>query len=246
LLKADNTIAVLLRHLKPLSKQDIGLIQEFANVHALQFYAQSSPTTISCLTEQSQLSYTLPEQDCTFEFNIDDFVQVNGAVNEKMVQQAINWLELSSTDCVLDLFCGLGNFSLPIAKQVEKVVAVEGVQKMVQRGTDNAQKSDLNNVQFFQADLSDLNSLKADWAKQSYNKILLDPARAGAAECMDFVANQKPSHIVYVSCDPVTLARDSALLLAKGYKLKKLGLIDMFPQTAHMESMALFTKSSHN
>ena len=114
---------------------------------------------------------------------------------------------------------------------------------MVDRGTENALLSGLTNTQFFQADLSDLNELKADWAKQDYNKVLLDPARAGAAECMLFVASKKPTHIVYVSCDPVTLARDSDLLLTQGYSLAKLGLIDMFPQTAHMESMALFIKS---
>jgi len=149
---------------------------------------------------------------------------------------------LTSTDRVLDLFCGLGNFTLPIAKQAQQVVGVEGVQKMVDRASENAQRCQLNNVRFYQADLSDLNALKSDWAKQTYDKVLLDPARAGAAECMEFVINKKPSHIVYVSCDPVTLARDSQLLLDKSYQLDKLGLIDMFPQTAHMESMALFVK----
>lgn len=245
LLQADNTVAVLLRHLKPLSDQDIALITDFAQEHTVQFYAQSSPTTIKCLTDDNRLTYALPEQDCTFEFNIDDFLQVNGDVNAKMVQQAINWLELNSTDRVLDLFCGLGNFSLPIAKIVEKVVAVEGVQKMVERGTENAQRCALQNITFLQADLSDLHALTADWAKQRYNKVLLDPARAGASECMAFIVSKKPTHIVYVSCDPVTLARDSAVLLAQGYTLNKLGLIDMFPQTAHMESMALFIKDNH-
>ena len=242
LVEADNTVAVLLRHLKPLSDQDIALIIAFSAEYQLHFYAQSSPTDIQCLTEQHKLTYSLAEQDCEFEFNIDDFLQVNADINQQMVQQAISWLELKNTDHVLDLFCGLGNFTLPIAKKVEQVVAVEGIQKMVDRGAQNALHCHLTNVAFYQADLSDLNELKADWAQQRYDKILLDPARAGAAECMAFVANKKPSHIVYVSCDPVTLARDSALLLEQGYTLAKLGLIDMFPQTAHMESMALFTK----
>ena len=195
---------------------------------------------IKCLTNEHKLSYSLPAQDCQFEFNIDDFLQVNGEVNEKMVAQAIDWLEVKETDRVLDLFCGLGNFTLPIAKLAKQVVGIEGIQKMVTRGTENARLCHLNNVDFYQADLSDLDSLKADWAQLNYDKVLLDPARAGAAECMSFVVSQKPTHIVYVSCDPVTLARDSQLLLEKGYKLQKLGLIDMFPQTAHMESMALF------
>jgi len=242
LLQADNAVAVLLRHLKPLSKQDKALMVEFATTQKIQFYVQSSPTNIQCLTAQSKLNYSLPEHDCRFEFNVDDFLQVNGDVNTKMVSQALNWLELKSTDSVLDLFCGLGNFSLPMAKLVKQVVAVEGIQKMVDRGTQNALKCDLDNIQFFQADLSDLNELQSPWAKQNFDKVLLDPARAGAAECMLFIANKKPTHIVYVSCDPVTLARDSELLLTHGYQLDKLGLIDMFPQTAHMESMALFLK----
>jgi len=242
LVEAQDTVAVLLRHLKPLSDQDVQLIDKFARDHQLHFYAQSSPTDIKCLTETHHLTYTLPEHDCEFEFHIDDFVQVNEKVNKKMVAQAINWLELQKTDQVLDLFCGLGNFTLPIAKMVKQVVGVEGIQKMVDRGSDNASLSGLTNTHFFQADLSDLNELKADWAQLDYNKVLLDPARAGAAECMSFIASKKPTRIVYVSCDPVTLARDSELLLSQGYLLDKVGLIDMFPQTAHMESMALFLR----
>jgi len=240
--EAEQGVAILLRHLKSLSMEDQNTILQFAKTHQVHFYVQPSPTQIVCLTDPSRLTYSLPEQACEFEFNIDDFVQVNASVNEKMVAQALQWLELKSTDRVLDLFCGLGNFSLPIARHVEQVVAVEGVQKMVDRASHNAAQCDLDNVQFYQADLSDLTSLKADWAKQIYTKVLLDPARAGAAECLSFVASKKPSHIVYVSCDPVTLARDSELLLNQGYLLHKLGAIDMFPQTAHIESMALFIK----
>jgi len=242
MVEADNTVAVLLRHLKPLSAKDKQLIIDFSTSHDIQFYAQSSPTEVQCLTNDSRLRYSLTQQDCHYDFNINDFLQVNAEVNEKMVAQAIDWLALTASDRVLDLFCGLGNFSLPIAKLTEQVVAVEGVQKMVDRGTDNALQAGLSNVQFYQADLSDLNSLQADWAQGSYQKVLLDPARAGAAECMSFIINKQPTHIVYVSCDPVTLARDSEQLLNGGYQLSKLSLIDMFPQTAHMESMALFTK----
>ena len=159
-----------------------------------------------------------------------------------MVAQALNWLALSADDVVLDLFCGLGNFTLPIAKIAAKVVGIEGVQKMVDRATANARVNDLNNVSFYQADLSAADVSKQAWAAQSFSKVLLDPARAGAFDCMLFIAKLKPSHIVYVSCDPLTLARDSQLLLENGYKLDKLGLLDMFPQTGHMESMALFVR----
>lgn len=243
LVEADDSVAVLLRHLKPLSDQDIQLIIDFSTQHQLQFYAQSNPDTIKCLSAESKLGYSLVDQGCQFEFNIDDFLQVNASINEKMVTQALDWLSLTESDRVLDLFCGLGNFTLPVAKMAEQVVGVEGIQKMVDRGAKNALLSNLNNVQFYQADLSDLESLESGWAKQDYDKILLDPARAGAAECMPFILNKKPSRIVYVSCDPVTLARDSQVLLEKGYRLEKLGLVDMFPQTSHMESMALFVRN---
>jgi len=242
LVEAEQGVAILLRHLKPLSIHDQNTILQFAATQQVHFYVQPNPTQIDCLTDAVSLTYRLPEQACEFEFNIDDFVQVNASVNEKMVAQALQWLALAPSDRVLDLFCGLGNFSLPLARLVDQVVAVEGVQKMVDRASHNAKQAGLENVQFYQADLSDLDALKADWAKLTYNKVLLDPARAGAEACLSFVASKKPSHIVYVSCDPVTLARDSALLLSQGYLLDKLGAIDMFPQTAHIESMALFIK----
>ena len=175
-------------------------------------------------------------------FSPTDFLQVNAQVNQEMVAQALSWLALQKTDRVLDLFCGLGNFTLPIAKQVESVVGVEGIQKMVDRGTTNAQLNDIGNAHFYQADLTSQSLLKEPWAGQTFNKVLLDPARAGAQDCMDFIAKMRPSHIVYVSCDPLTLARDSQILLDKGYTLSQLGLLDMFPQTAHMESMALFIR----
>lgn len=240
LVEAEQGVAVLLRHMSPLSTVDRTSILDFSEAHQLHFYAQSSPSQIDCLTSAAQLTYSLPEQHCQFAFNINDFLQVNAGINEKMVAQAIDWLALSESDNVLDLFCGLGNFTLPIAKKVKHVVGVEGIQKMVARGTSNALHCDLDNVAFYQADLSDLNELTAPWAQQTYHKVLLDPARAGAAECMAFIVSKKPTHVVYVSCDPVTLARDSQQLLDNGYQLDKLGLIDMFPQTAHMESMALF------
>lgn len=242
LVEAEQGVAVLLRHMSPLSAVDHALILDFSESHQLHFYAQSRPDHIDCLTAAVQLTYSLPEQDCQFAFNVDDFLQVNAGINEKMVAQAIDWLALNESDNVLDLFCGLGNFTLPIAKKVKHVVGIEGIQKMVSRGSSNAQHCGLDNVQFYQADLSDLNELTAPWAQQTYHKVLLDPARAGAAECMAFIVSKKPTHIVYVSCDPVTLARDSQQLLENGYQLEKLGLIDMFPQTAHMESMALFTR----
>lgn len=240
---SDQGALILLRHLKALAKSDIELICAFAEQHQLNFFSQPSKNELICVFGDSNLSYQLAAGDCTLSFSPNDFLQVNDAVNQQMVAQALTWLELNKQDNVLDLFCGLGNFTLPMAKQVASVVGVEGVQKMVDRATHNAQLNNIDNATFFQADLSAEGLSKQEWASDNhFNKVLLDPARAGALEAMPFVLSLKPSHIVYVSCDPVTLARDSQLLLEKGYKLAKLGLLDMFPQTGHMESMALFVK----
>ncbi len=242
LMLADQGVVILLRHLKALPASDRQLIEQFCQSQQVNFFAQDSQHKLVCLSGSEQLSYQLSEWDCTLNFSPTDFLQVNSQVNRKMVAQALNWLALSADDVVLDLFCGLGNFTLPIAKIAAKVVGIEGVQKMVDRATANARVNDLNNVSFYQADLSAADVSKQAWAAQSFSKVLLDPARAGAFDCMLFIAKLKPSHIVYVSCDPLTLARDSQLLLENGYKLDKLGLLDMFPQTGHMESMALFVR----
>jgi len=242
LIWSEQGAVILLRHLKPLSNADKQLIINFSEQHKLNFFSQPSKKELHCLSGKNKLSYQLPEWQCELNFSATDFLQVNENVNQKMVKQAMSWLSLTPKDKVLDLFCGLGNFTLPIAKQVTSVVGVEGVQNMVDRATQNAHINGINNSAFFQADLSTENLSKQDWAKESFNKVLLDPARAGALESMPFILSLKPTHIVYVSCDPVTLARDSQLLLEKSYKLAKLGLLDMFPQTGHMESMALFIK----
>jgi 23S rRNA (uracil1939-C5)-methyltransferase len=242
LIYADQGVVVLLRHLKALPAIDLQLIELFAKEHQLNFFTQDSSHSLLCISGNEQLSYCLTQWLCTLTYSPSDFVQVNINVNQKMVAQALNWLALSKDDVVLDLFCGLGNFTLPIATKAASVVGIEGIQKMVDRATENASLNKLDNATFYQADLSADNVDKQEWATQKFNKVLLDPARAGAFDCMRFIASLKPSHIVYVSCDPVTLARDSQLLLEKGYKLDKLGLLDMFPQTRHMESMALFVR----
>ena len=245
LISSDQGATVLLRHLKTLSKEDRALIKAFSDKHQVNFFSQKSKYEIASLAGDSQLSYQLDFPDMalktTFNFEVTDFLQVNAAINQKMVLQAMQWLDLKEDDIVLDLFCGLGNFTLPIANQVQKIIGIEGIQSMVDRAANNAQLNHIDNAFFYQADLSDDNS-QSEWQKERFNKVLLDPARQGAFECMRFITKLKPSHIVYVACDPVTLARDSLALLEKGYRVEKLGLIDMFPQTEHMESMALFIK----
>jgi len=242
MINSDQGVVILLRHLKALPHSDVTLIQEFSDKHQINFFSQPAKDELILLSGDCKLSYQLPAWDCTLNFNATDFLQVNEAVNQKMVEQALSWLDLCMDDKILDLFCGLGNFTLPIATQVASVVGVEGVQKMVDRATANAQANNIANATFFQADLSAEGLSKQAWANSTFNKVLLDPARAGALESIPFIISLKPSHIVYVSCDPVTLARDSQLLLEQGYKLDKLGLLDMFPQTGHMESMALFIR----
>jgi len=242
MINSDQGVVILLRHLKALPHSDVTLIQEFSDKHQINFFSQPAKDELILLSGDCKLSYQLPAWDCTLNFNATDFLQVNEAVNQKMVEQALSWLDLCMDDKILDLFCGLGNFTLPIATQVASVVGVEGVQKMVDRATANAQANNIANATFFQADLSAEGLSKQAWANSAFNKVLLDPARAGALESIPFIISLKPSHIVYVSCDPVTLARDSQLLLEQGYKLDKLGLLDMFPQTGHMESMALFIR----
>ena len=175
-------------------------------------------------------------------FSPKDFIQVNDAVNQQMVAQALEWLEVESTDRVLDLFCGMGNFTLPLAKRAKQVVGVEGVATLVANGLYNAQINALNNVEFFQHNLEEDVTLQP-WAKLGFDKVLLDPARAGAAGVMDHIVKLAPQKVVYVSCNPTTLARDSQILIAAGYQMARVRMLDMFPHTGHLESMALFVAS---
>ena len=174
----------------------------------------------------------------TFEFLPTDFVQINRVVNEQLVNKAIDFLELAAGDSVLDLFCGIGNFSLAMARHAEFVMGVEGVQELVSRARHNAERNGIRNVEFQVADLSKLQGNEA-WLAGSYDKILIDPARAGAQEVLPFIVAIKPQRLVYVSCHPATLARDIGILVNEhGYRLRSAGIADMFPHTAHVESIA--------
>lgn len=232
----------LLRIMKPLHEKDSEKLAEFAQQYNLSIYLQTDPDTVVKLdNETADSHYRLPSQDLTLQFTPGNFIQVNPEVNEAMVKQALNWLELGKDERVLDLFCGGGNFSLAMAQQCASVTGVEGVDEMVRQAQANAKANDLDNCQFYQADLSSDFS-KLSWAKAPFDKVLLDPARAGAAETVQYLHKLKAKKIVYVSCNPATLARDSKLLMAQQYKLTRLGMIDMFPQTGHVESMALFER----
>ena len=238
LVNADNGRVLLIRHLQPFNDKDLAAIKAFATEHQLMlFLAPSSDELEQVAGEQPYYDI----EDVRLTFSPKDFIQVNRAVNQKMVEQAINWLDVQPQDRVLDLFCGLGNFSLPLARRAKAVVGVEGVDEMVARATANAVANRLDNATFYQANL-DEDVMKLVWAQEQFDKILLDPARAGAAGVMQHIVNLAPSKVVYVSCNPATLARDSQILLQQGYKLARLGMMDMFPHTGHLESMALFVK----
>ncbi|MDO6708015.1 23S rRNA (uracil(1939)-C(5))-methyltransferase RlmD [Photobacterium sp. 1_MG-2023] len=239
LVEADNGPVVLIRHIKPFSDPDMTQIQQFADKHHVMLFLAPDPE------ELVQISGEAPYYEVEgmkLNFSPKDFIQVNRRVNEQMVAQALSWLDIQPEDRVLDLFCGLGNFSLPLAANAREVVGVEGVDPMVQRASDNAARNQLTNAAFYQGNLED-GIVSFSWAKEGFDKVLLDPARAGAAGVMAQVAALSPSRILYVSCNPATLARDSQVLLQQGYQLQRLGMLDMFPHTGHLESMALFTRA---
>ncbi|MDD0824447.1 23S rRNA (uracil(1939)-C(5))-methyltransferase RlmD [Mannheimia sp. AT1] len=238
LVNADNTIALFLRHLGALSAQDSENLHQFTQAENLSLFVMCEENKIEHLA--GELPY-YKIQGLKLHFSIRDFIQVNKALNEKMVEKALEWLALSSQDRVLDLFCGMGNFTLPIAKTAKSVVGVEGVEPMVQQARENAATSGLKNVEFYQTNLDEPFTDKA-WAKEPFDKVLLDPARNGALFCLDHLAELKPERIVYVSCNPATLVRDAEKLLQFGYRLEKVAMIDMFPHTGHLESISLFTK----
>ncbi|MDJ1599624.1 23S rRNA (uracil(1939)-C(5))-methyltransferase RlmD, partial [Listeria monocytogenes] len=162
-------------------------------------------------------------------------------VNQQMVRTALEWLDLRPEDRVLDLFCGMGNFTLPLATRAAHVVGVEGVPALVEKGRENAARNGLSNVTFFHENLEEDVTRQA-WAKHGFDKVLLDPARAGAPGVMPHIIKLAPRRVVYVSCNPATLARDSETLLQAGYQIQRLAMLDMFPHTGHLESMVLFER----
>ena len=232
--------AVLVRHTAPLGEADLARLQAFCLAQQAQLWLHGSGEP-QPFDPAQRLGYRLETWDLQLDYRPGDFVQVNAPVNEAMVAQALDWLAPQAHERVLDLFCGLGNFALPLAHQVRELVAVEGVQAMVERAAANAANNGLSNAHFFQADLS--NPLaEASWAQGGFAAVLLDPPRDGALQVVQQIAALGAERLVYVSCNPATLARDSAELQGQGYRLVKAGILDMFPQTAHVEAMALFVR----
>ncbi len=241
---APGQMAIILRHLQPLSQKDQGLLVDFAANRGIHLYLQSGgPDTVRKVWPEGEerLLYFLPQFNLQLKFHPQDFTQVNSSINRQIVERAIGMLQLSEADKLLDLFCGLGNFTLAAARTCRSVVGVEGSQLMVERGYENARLNDIENVSFHAFDLTKSIS-EQEWAQAKFDKVLLDPPRSGALEIIDEIAGLGAVCIVYVSCNPSTLARDSAKLIENGYKLKSTGVIDMFPHTTHVESIAIFEK----
>ncbi|MFE8046692.1 23S rRNA (uracil(1939)-C(5))-methyltransferase RlmD [Brenneria goodwinii] len=240
LVQADNGPLLVLRHLDPLSQADNQALRDFARQHAVSVYLAEDAQSLTCLYGEAPV-YRVA--GLTLAFSPRDFIQVNDAVNQQMINQALSWLDVQPQDRILDLFCGMGNFTLPLAQRAASVVGVEGVVALVDKGRENARRNALSNVTFFHQNLED-DITRQPWAAQGFDKILLDPARAGAAGVMPQIVKLSPRRVVYVSCNPTTLARDSKILLDAGYRLSNVTMLDMFPHTGHLESMALFVRDS--
>lgn len=240
----EQCTAFSLRILAPLSKKDEGLLKVFADQHSVAFYLQpKGPDTVFRFypTGGPGLSYLLPEFDLAFEFKPTDFTQVNHAVNRVMVHRALRLLEPKPGERIADMFCGLGNFTLPIARSGAEVLGVEGSEALVQRGRSGALANGLGErVKFAVANLFECSEASIS-ALGRFEKMLIDPPREGALELVKALSANLPRRIVYVSCNPATLARDSAVLVSeKGYRFVAAGAINMFPHTAHVESIAVF------
>ena len=243
---AENAVAMVFRVLDPPSDEDKALLSEFGANHDVRIYLQPGGLdSVSLLYPEGDveaLTYSLPEFDIRIEFDAIGFVQVNAEINQRMVSRAIELLDPQVDDRVLDLYCGIGNFSLPLAKRSGTVLGVEGEALLVSAAAENATLNNVRNATFRQADLNGIDGNEG-WLKEGWDRVLLDPARSGAAEIVKHMDVIGAARIVYVSCHPGTLARDAGTLVNEhGYTCEAAGIIDMFPHTAHVESIAVFNK----
>jgi len=244
---ADNATALVLRTLAAPSADDLALLREFAAAHAVHLYLQ--PAGLDSVGEldgkgSPPLRYALPAFGLELEFSPTDFIQVNGAVNAALVSRAVELLELTAESRVLDLYCGLGNFTLAVARCSAAATGVEGEATLIERARGNAARNSLANAEFHLADLAVEPPASAPWLRQAYSHVLLDPPRAGARALLGSLGRLAPRRVLYISCHPGSLARDLMVLVhEQGFTLEAAGVVDMFPHTAHVESLALLTRS---
>jgi len=243
----EDRLALVLRILQPLLADDEALLRAFAQHHAVDFWLQTGgPDKIEPFppARHDGLHYALPEFGLRMPFLPTDFTQVNHAINAVLVNRAVGLLDPQPNERIADLFCGLGNFTLPIATRAREVVGIEGSASLVRRAEQGARDHGLHHKTRF--DVANLFELNAEhWqALGAFDRILVDPPREGAQSLAQVLSNpfaHRPSRIVYVSCNPATLARDAAILVHEGgWSLKQAGVVNMFPHTAHVESIAVF------
>lgn len=237
-------IALVFRHLQPLGDADVAALLAFGQQQRMAIFLQ--PGGIESVhplwPAAPSLSFRLAPWGVELTFRPLDFIQVNARLNEAMIARTFELLDLQADDRVLDLFCGLGNFTLPMARRVREVVGVEGEAGLVARAKANAVHNGLANAQFFAADLTQ-DQRGTSWMRQGFDKLLLDPPRSGAIDVLRQLPLERFERIVYVSCHPASLARDAGYLVnERGWRLVDAGVMDMFPQTAHVESIALFQR----
>ncbi|MEJ8566621.1 23S rRNA (uracil(1939)-C(5))-methyltransferase RlmD [Elongatibacter sediminis] len=241
----DEICALVFRHLEPLTADDHERLRAFAiDADVAVLLQPGGPDTITALEPESvTLAFTLPAHDIELVFGPADFIQVNAELNRAMIDLALEHLRPEPQHAVLDLYCGLGNFTLPLARRAASVVGVEGDAALVGRAAANARHNGLDNVVFHTADLAgDLTAVP--WLRGSYDRVLLDPPRSGAEVVLPAVAASGAERIVYVSCHPASLARDAGILTSRhGYRLEAAGVMDMFPHTGHVESIAVFGRA---
>jgi 23S rRNA (uracil1939-C5)-methyltransferase len=243
----EHTTALVLRVLAEPPPEDLARLREFAAAHAVRIYLQ--PGGLDSVRElggdghgSPPLTYRLPAFGLELAFDPTDFVQVNAPVNEALVSRAVELLAPDPGSTVLDLYCGLGNFTLALARSAARAVGVEGELRLVERARGNAARNELANTQFHQADLGAEPEPRSGWAGGSYSHVLLDPPRTGARALLASVARLAPRRLLYISCHPGSLARDLAVLVHDhGFRLEAAGVVDMFAHTAHVESLALLS-----
>ncbi|HEV7357541.1 MAG TPA: 23S rRNA (uracil(1939)-C(5))-methyltransferase RlmD [Steroidobacteraceae bacterium] len=241
----DNATALVFRVLEPPGPGDLQKIAAFGEKHGLQIFLQPGglDSVRPVRDDYAPLNYAVDEGSVTIEFGPVDFIQVNREINASMVGAAVAHLQPAADDAVLDLFCGLGNFTLPLARRARRVVGVEGDAALVAKARANAARNALGNVEFAVENLFEPKGFGA-WANNRYELVLLDPPRAGAAELMSRMGDWRPRRVVYISCHPGSLARDAGILVTdQGFKLIAAGVMDMFPHTTHVESIAVFERS---
>jgi len=241
----DQGSAIVIRNLEPLSDQDLDRLRQWSSRENIAVYLQpKGPDTVFRLApEHHELSYRIPEFDLELAFHPQHFVQVNAAINRKLIMRALDWLDPQESERVLDLFCGLGNFTLPLATRAAHVTAIEGAAELIEAARGNARRNGLDNIELDVADLSEDVSGRS-WYQAGFDAALIDPPRSGAFEVLPMIAGSGASRVVYVSCNPATLARDAGELVTRhGFRLARAGIADMFPHTAHVESIALFERS---